>query len=383
MSTDPKRKITGEAIAETYRTMREVDNRIRERTPSQCLIPRDDGNGLAVVDCVRDTQLSHTIQEAVLKRIASGKTPSVITFVPIDSQKLANAGKDKDGNLWGTLPWDLSSLRLEWEPIHTASTRHFSCNQCDSATFRPIEHSPIAWPDWPEPLFINELETAGQDQLFCHQMFLLAYRCLIKEICFARGSMASSLHRLENEDMEARDRTHTEALYRDQKTLLEQQLRHKSKYDRRLTGIASLPMIHHIVPVNPAFPMASLSAPGLDAPHHLKFASITVYPEHSATDQSADGLQHWMAVSTEAQYAWSTRSWLDLATQLALETFVSPELSTRWTVSHIGLSSFESVFGQPDGYIDFRERQPEAAQAIERMMIERIRDTRQRGWLNP
>lgn len=111
LSTNPTSKITGEAIRETYRTMRDVDHRIRERTPSQCLLPRNDGNGRAVVDCVRDTQLSHTIQEAVLRRIANGNPPKVIMFVPIDSQMLANAGKADDGSLWGTLPWDLASLR--------------------------------------------------------------------------------------------------------------------------------------------------------------------------------------------------------------------------------------------------------------------------------
>ena len=202
MPTDPTSKITGEAVASAYLTMRGVDNRIRERTPSQCLIPRDDGNGRAVVDCARDTQRSHTVQEAVLRMIASGKTPSVITFVPIDSQILANASKGEDGSLWSTLPWDLPSLPLKLEPIQTASTRHFSCNRCDSDTFRQIEHTPIEWPKWPQVLVINELETDGHDPLFSHQMFLLAYRCLIKEICFARGSMTSTLHRLENEEMD-------------------------------------------------------------------------------------------------------------------------------------------------------------------------------------
>lgn len=382
MPTNPNNKLAGEAIAGAYQTMRDVDNRIRERTPSQCLIPRNDGNGRAVVDCTQHTQLSHTIQEPVLSRIASGKTPSVITFAPIDSQMLANAGKDEDGSLWGTLPWDLPSLPLKCEPVGTASTRHFSCNQCDSATFRQIEHTPIAWPDWPAVRVINELEPQGEDPLFCHQMFLLAYRCLIKEICFARGAIATTLHRLENEEMEAGDRARAEGFCRDQRALLDQHLRHKTKYDRRLTGIAPLPMLHHIVPVNPAFAMASVSAPGLDATKYLKFASVTVYPERGATAQSV-GLRHWMVVSTEAQYAWSTKSWLDTATWHALDSFNSPELSTGWTLFHIHNAGFESVFGQPDGYMDFRERHPEAAQAIERLMIERIRGTRERAGLNP
>ena len=383
MPTEPTSKIAGEAIGETYRTMRDVDNRIRERRPSQCLLPRNNGNGRAVVDCARDTQLSHTIQEAVLRRIANGTPLSVITFVPIDSPMLANAGKDEDGSLWGTFPWDLSTLPLKPEPISAASTRHFSCNPCDSATFRKIEHTPITWPDWPEVRVINELELHGQDSLFCHQMFLFAYRCLIKEICFARGSTASSLHRLENEEMDSREQTRTEELYNYQKALLERRLRQKAKFDRRLTQVAQLPMVHHIVPVNPAFPMASVDSPGLDAPENLKFAYVTVYPERCATTRSEAEFRHRLVVSTEAAHAWSMQSWLDAATQLALDTFDSPELSTSWTVSHIDVSGFESVFGQPDGYMKFREREPEAAQAIEQMMIDRFRGARRRGWLDP
>lgn len=140
--------------------------------------------------------------------------------------------------------------------------------------------------------------------------------------------MASSLHWLENEEMDSRERTKTEELYRDQKMLLERRLRQKAKLDRRLTKTAQLPMIHHIMPVNPAFPMASVDSPGLDAPEYLKFAYVTVYPERRATDQSPAEFRHWLVVSTEAGQAWSMQSWLDVATQLALDTFVSPELST-------------------------------------------------------
>ena len=382
MYTDPTGNFTGEAIAETYRTMRETDNRIRERISSQCLIPRDNGNGGVAVDCRRETQRSHTIQEAVLKRIASGNPPSVITFMAIDSQLLANAAKGDDGKLWSTLPWDLPSLLLKKEPVHAASTRHFSCNPCDSATFRQIEHIPIAWPDWPEHLIINELQTDHREHLFSRQLFLLAYRCLINEVSLSRGSLASSLRRLENEDLDSQERSSTEQLYLSQKELLEKHLRQKTKFDRRLTEIAELPMVHHIVPVKPSFPIASAYVAGLDGQKLLKYATITVYPEHHPTNGPKDELRHWMVVSAEAGHAWSMESFLDEMTGHALATFESPELSAGWTVVHIGLSGFESVFGQPDGYMEFKELQPEAAQDIERMMVDRIRGTRQRGWLN-
>ena len=315
--------------------------------------------------------------------IASGKTPSVITFVPIDSQILANASKGEDGSLWSTLPWDLPSLPLKLEPIQTASTRHFSCNRCDSDTFRQIEHTPIEWPKWPQVLVINELENGRpRSALFPpdvpsslpmpHQGDLLRQR--INDVHPAptgkRGDGPRERH-------EPRSFTGTKRRSSNNTCAT------KRKSDRRLTGIASLPMIHHIVPVNPAFPIVSVSAPGLDPQSVLNSLLSPVYPERRATDQSADELQHWMVVSTEAQYAWSMQSWLDIATRHALDSFTSPELSTGWTVLHIHNSGFESVFGQPDGYMDFKEREPEAAQAIERMMIDRIRGTRQRGWLDP
>ena len=382
MYTDSTDKITGEAIAETYRTMRETDNRIRERNASRCLIPRNNGNGGVAVDCKRDTQQSHTIQEAVLKRIASGNPPSVITFMPIATELLANASKAGNGELWSTLPWDLDSLPLKPEPVGTASTRHFSCNPCDSATFRQIEHIPIAWPDWPERLVVDELQADDREPLLSHQLFLLAYRCLIKEVSLFRGLMELSLLRLGHEEIDPQDRTSTERNYQRHKWQLEKPLRQKTKFDRRITKIAQCPMAHHIVPVKPAFPMASANVAGVDAPNLLKYATVTIYPERYPTDGPTDELRHWMVVSAEAGHAWSMQSFLDEITRHALTTFESPELSARWTVDHIRLSGFDSVFGQPDGYMEFKELQPEAAQAIESMMIDSIRGTRQRGWFN-
>ena len=382
MSNDSMDNITGDAIAESYRTMREADNRIRERNPSQCLIPRDSGYGRASVDCRRDTQRSHTIQEAVLKGIASGNPPSVITFMPIATELLANASKAGNGELWSTLPWDLDSLPLKREIVGTASTRHFSCNPCDSDTFRQIEHIPIAWPDWPECLVVDELQADDREPLLSHQLFLLAYRCLIKEVSLFRGLMELSLHRLGHEEMDPQDWISTERNYQFHKWQLKKHLRQKTKFDRRLTKIAQCPMVHHIVPVKPAFPMASANVAGVDAPDFLKYATVTIYPERYPSDVPTDELRHWMVVSAEAGHAWSMQSFLDGITRHALTTFESPELSVDWTVDHIGYSGFESVFGQPDGYMEFKELQPEAAQAIESMMIDGIRGTRQRGWFD-
>ena len=76
------------------------------------------------------------------------------------------------------------------------------------------------------------------------------------------------------------------------------------------------------------------------------------------------------------------QSFLDGITKHAIASFESPELSADWTAFHIEISGSESVFGQPEGYMAFKERQPETAQTIERMMINRIRGTRERGWFN-
>lgn len=62
---------TGVGIGESFASMQASDGRLAEQTPASCLIPRDDGNGHAVVDCNLNTASSHAIQETVLRRIAT------------------------------------------------------------------------------------------------------------------------------------------------------------------------------------------------------------------------------------------------------------------------------------------------------------------------
>lgn len=64
-------EIAGMSIADSFSSMRESDDLLSERSPSICLIPRNDGNGRAIVDCERDTDSSHSIQEKVLRRMAT------------------------------------------------------------------------------------------------------------------------------------------------------------------------------------------------------------------------------------------------------------------------------------------------------------------------
>lgn len=54
-------EIAGMSIADSFSSMRESDDLLSERSPSICLIPRNDGNGRAIVDCQRKTAGSHSI----------------------------------------------------------------------------------------------------------------------------------------------------------------------------------------------------------------------------------------------------------------------------------------------------------------------------------
>ncbi len=93
---------TGTSIAESFESMQASDNRLAEQTLASCLIPRDDGNGRAVVDCVLNTANSHAIQEKVLQRIATNDKgrQEVLDFMNIHTAPIAIECQGPDGEMW-------------------------------------------------------------------------------------------------------------------------------------------------------------------------------------------------------------------------------------------------------------------------------------------
>ena len=88
---------TGGHTSESFKYMVEIDNNLQGNLHSECLIPRNDGNGDAIVVCNGSTTKCHTIQRMVLNRIASGSPARVLKFMPNDTPRLAQRSKGSYG----------------------------------------------------------------------------------------------------------------------------------------------------------------------------------------------------------------------------------------------------------------------------------------------
>lgn len=354
---------SGDRINESFGHMKASDIRLNGRLPSRCQIPRRDGNRNAVVDCGHSTANCHAIQDKVLKRIANGKPPRVLDFNDIHTPRLARECQGPKGKLWHKLPWNIERMPPQLVSPGLASARHFACNSCDKRTFQDIEDKPIGWPDWPETLIVDELQPDESQLTLSRQMFLLAYRCLLQSISQVQGLIAA------NDYTKTSDRRisaeYQEIINTRQSTnqaLLEKLRGLKSRYDRRLAGTATLPMTHHIVGVNPGFPLASTAFTGA---HRWPMAT-TVYPELKKRGAQSNEWQHWLVVSAESAHGDELKSSVRAKVEAAYGTFKDVQSSMEWTVNHVTDTGSLSTYGRPKSYKVFCQNYPDAAQRIER-----------------
>ena len=363
--------VTGEPIGVAFETMRASDDRLSERTPSDCLIPRNDGNGRVVVDCKRDTASSHAIQEKVLLRIAtnSGSGPQVLDFMTKNTPRIAVESKGPGGELWHKRPWDIERLPPLPVGIGQASASHFACNICDSETFKPIEaDAVIAWAPWPTNTVVDDFKRDQTHNNFSEQLFLLAYRCLLQQVSHIRGLATATDHAIGDSIISDGYRSILEARQRLYRQILDTLINLKTKYDRRLTGIASLPMVHRVVPVEPVFPIASTSF----APIRHHHVATTVYPEPWKHPNGTINWRHWMAISVESGHEWSLKPDIDAKFEAAQQTMQCSQNSVEWTIDRIFNDGKLSTYGRPESYALFREQYPEATDRIERRLADDI-----------
>lgn len=354
---------SGNRISESFGLMKAFDMRLNGQLPSRCQIPRRDGNGGAVVDCGRSTANCHAIQDKVLRRIASGKPPKVLDFMDVHTPRIARDCQGPRGTLWHKLLWNIE--RMPPQPVSpgSASARHFACNSCDKRTFQDIEDNPIGWPEWPETLIVDDLKPDESQLTLSRQMFLLAYRCLLQSISQVQGLIAANDYTRTNdhrtsigyqEIMKTRQPTN--------QAILEKMRGLKSRYDGRLAGIATLPMTHHIVGVNPGFPLASAAFTGA---HNLPLAT-TIYPELKMRGTQSTEWQHWLVVSAESAHADELKSSITAKVEAAYGTFRDVQSSMEWTVDHVTDTGSLSTYGRPKSYKLFCQNHPDAARRIER-----------------
>ena len=353
----------GARINESFGLMRESDLRLNGRLPSRCQIPRRDGNGGAVVDCGRSTANCHAIQDKVLKRIASGKPPKVLDFMDIHTPRIARDSQGPTGKLWNKPPWNIERMPPHLVLPGSASARHFACNSCDKRTFLDIEDKPIGWPDWPETLIVDDLQPDESQLTLSRQMYLLAYRCLLQFVSQVQGLIAANDYAGTNDHrISAGYREIIKTRQSTSQAMLEKLRGLKSRYDGRLAGIATLPMTHYIVAVNPGFPLASTAF--TDA--HLWPMAITVYPELKKRGAKPTEWQHWLVVSAESAHRDELESSIKAKVEAAYGTCRDVQSSVEWTVDYVTDTGSLSTYGRPKSYKLFCQSHPDAERRIER-----------------
>ena len=358
-------EIAGASIADSFSSMRTSDGLLSERFASDCLIPRNDGNGRAIVDCKRKTASSHAIQEKVLRRIATDRGgPKVLDFMEINTPKIAIECQGPNGEIGYRKPWDIERLPPTLVSTRQASARHFACNKCDSNTFAPIEDEVIAWPEWPACVAVDDFNLGQNPNHFSNQLFLLAYRCLLQRMSQIRGVITADGYAVNDSRISDGYRRILDVRqHRNRQTLA--RLTHlKSKYDRRLTGIAALPMIHRVVPVEPAFPIASTSFRPVSGQH----IATTVYPQPLESPDSPTEWRHWMILSAESGHKWLLDPTIAHKVNESQQTVRSTPNSVEWTINYLANEGDLSTYARPESYDLFCEQHPIAADHIEKRL---------------
>ena len=142
----------------------------------------------------------------------------------------------------------------------------------------------------------------------------------------------------------------------------------KAKYDRRLKSIAALPMKHRIVPVKPAFPMASTAF----TPAANGHIATTVYPEERELSNGTTGVQHWMVITIEAEHRRILDPVAEAMATAARQTLTNDQASVDWTVRRVTEDGELGTYANPSHYSIFRKEHPAASQQIERHIPDTI-----------
>lgn len=222
-------------------------------------------------------------------------------------KRIARECQGPDGEMWRRNPWDIERLPPTLVSTKQASARHFACNKCDSSIFKPIEGAGIAWPELPACVAVDDINLEQDQSHFSHQLFLLACRCLLQRLSQFRGLVAAIGYAVSDRQISDGYRRILDERQHRYQQILDRLKSLKSKYDRRLTCIAALPMIHRVVPGEPAFPIASTSfTPVTVNGRHI---ATTIYPEPLERPDRHIEWRHWMILSVESGH----KRQLDLA----------------------------------------------------------------------
>ncbi len=301
---------------------------------------------------------NHSIQEnGVLSLISHEKqdgTRNVLRFFPTAS-RLANLTKGSAGHPGSEWVWNIRRLEPVPTPISLASIAHFACGDHDGFTFRPIDELRI--PRWESYVRIDERSCRKEYRDLANRLSLLAFRTLLYRISQFRGTESVSakyLHAM----VRSGNRFGVDSLRENldgAACVMTPLYRHKSLFDRRLTKVDRVPLVHHIAPFEPIIPYAASEYLPIrhladkESRQQHAFASCNVYPDQDTT---------WFIVSYPAS---SDQSLGTSASNLVRDfTCETPTLRKKQDIER--LSGYTNVYASPDDYCSLR---PEDKEAVE------------------
>ena len=301
------------------------------------------------VECAQTaTADNHSIQEnGVLSQIARVEpdgTRKVFRFFPTAS-RLVNLTKGPAGYPGSEWVWNIDRIEPELIPISLASVGHFACGDHDGYTFGPVDHLKI--PNWNSYVRIDERNCPKEYRDLANRLFLLAYRTLLHRISQFRGTESVSAEQL-GILVKSGNRFGVDSLRQNlDKTadVMTPLYRHKSLFDRRLTGVGVGPLVHHIAPFAPTIsyaaseyqPFRHLVGRGKQREEEHAFASCNIYPDQNRT---------WFIVSYPATWDRNLDTWAsNFVHEFTCET---PMLRKKQDLEC--LSSCTNVYASPSDY---------------------------------
>ncbi len=240
--------------------------------------------------------------------------------------------------------WSTERLEPEKTPISLASVGHFACGDHDGDVFRPVDE--LCLPAWDSYVQIDERNCPIQYGDLPRRLTLLAYRTLLFRISQLRGTESVAAKQLPAM-IGSGNRFAVDSLLEslvETSRVMTPLYRHKSLFDRRLTGVSKEPMVHHIASFAPIIPYATseyqpvpyLVGRGKQSKEEA-FASCDVLPDKDAT---------WFVVSYPATLYPS----LEGSASNFVRDFTCKNPRLRKKQDLESLSGLTNVYASPDGY---------------------------------
>ena len=330
-----------------------------------CLIPRVSSDEIGFAACGGKVQRSHVIQKGFLALVSdAGRTHGSAEVLQFGFDKylyLVNFTKEGGGRVGSKPLWEVGPIPPERVSVTRASAEGFSCNNCDTRTFRPMESGerflrgrlPVA----------RHVKDFGFDEtksdLFSYQLFLQSYRVLLGSVNRGLGLEEFFMNAKQAGfgDVGQSRRDVDAFLHFNTLAAVVSLLEVKDLMDRRFLGLDVVPMRHNILLVYSAVPVASAGF------HPFWVGDKYSYIIRSVLPDPVDPSFSWYILSCLEQDFFYLKIPMFYSSAFALQSVGGGKPSVDLFVD-LASSDFYSWFS-PEAYASFKKAWPLAAGFLE------------------